>query len=54
LALENSVRIFGIAFGDEADLDTLEQIAKVSRATAYDATDPSSVDKVFSSVLSNF
>jgi Ca-activated chloride channel family protein len=53
-ALENSVRIFGIAFGDEADLGTLEQIAKVSRAAAYDATDPSSVDKVFSSVLSNF
>jgi Ca-activated chloride channel homolog len=52
--LEQSVRIFGIAFGDEADLETLEQIAKVSRGVAYDARDPSSVDKVFSSVLSNF
>jgi Ca-activated chloride channel family protein len=52
--LEQSVRIFGIAFGEEADLDTLNQIAKVSRAAAYDARDPSSVDKVFHSVLSNF
>ncbi|MEV0132566.1 extracellular solute-binding protein [Dactylosporangium sp. NPDC050688] len=52
--LENSIRIFGIAFGEEADLDTLEQIAKVSRAAAYDARDPASVDKIFSSVLSNF
>jgi Ca-activated chloride channel family protein len=53
-ALENSVRIFGIAFGADADLSTLQEVAKVSRAAAYDATDPSSVDKVFSSVLSNF
>jgi Ca-activated chloride channel family protein len=53
-ALEDSVRIFGIAFGEEADLTTLQEIAKVSRAAAYDATDPSSVDKIFSSVLSNF
>lgn len=52
--LENSVRIFGIAFGADADLETLQQVAKVSRAAAYDATDPASVDKVFSSVLSNF
>jgi Ca-activated chloride channel family protein len=52
--LEDSVRIFGIAFGEEADLVTLEEIAKVSRAAAYDARDPASVDKIFSSVLSNF
>jgi hypothetical protein len=29
-------------------------VAKVSRAAAYDAKDPATVDKVFSSVLSNF
>jgi Ca-activated chloride channel family protein len=52
--LEESVRIFGIAFGADADLATLQEVAKVSRAAAYDATDPSSVDKVFTSVLSNF
>lgn len=52
--LEDSVRIFGIAFGADADLDTLQEVAKVSRAAAYDAKDPATVDKVFSSVLSNF
>jgi Ca-activated chloride channel homolog len=52
--LELSVRVFGIAFGDESNLDALSQIAKASKATAYDARDPSTINNVFVSVLSNF
>ncbi|MEV0392572.1 substrate-binding domain-containing protein [Polymorphospora rubra] len=51
---EQSVRIFSIAFGDKSDLGVLEQISKASRAAAYDARDPDTIDKVFISVLSNF
>jgi Ca-activated chloride channel family protein len=51
---ENSVRVFTIAYGDEADLGTLKRIARSSQAAAYDATDPASIDKVLVSVISNF
>lgn len=49
-----SVRVFTIAYGDKADLDTLKRIATASRAAAYDARDPASIDKVLVAVLSNF
>ncbi|GIG68039.1 VWA domain-containing protein [Phytomonospora endophytica] len=52
--LERSVRVFSIAFGEQADFTTLDKISETSRATAYDARDPSTIDKVFVSVLSNF
>ena len=53
-ALENGVRVFSIAYGQDADLDTLKQISEASRAAAYDARKASSIDKVFANVLSNF
>jgi Ca-activated chloride channel family protein len=53
-SLENSVRVFTIAYGDKADLDTLRKIATASRAAAYDARDPSSIDNVLVNVISNF
>ncbi|WP_432843050.1 substrate-binding domain-containing protein [Dactylosporangium sp. CA-092794] len=52
--LERSVRVFAIAFGDKSDLKTLSRIARASRAAAYDARNPSTIDDVFVSVLSNF
>ncbi|MEN3304827.1 MAG: Ca-activated chloride channel [Micromonosporaceae bacterium] len=52
--LENSVRVFTIAYGDEADLDTLKKIASASRAAAYDARDPTTITKVLTNVISNF
>ncbi|WP_432993340.1 extracellular solute-binding protein [Dactylosporangium sp. CA-233914] len=52
--LERSVRVFAIAFGDKSDLKTLDRIARASRAAAYDARNPSTIDDVFVSVLSNF
>lgn len=52
--LEQSVRVFAIAFDQDSDLDTLTRIAKATRAQAYDARDTAAIDDVFVSVLSNF
>jgi Ca-activated chloride channel family protein len=49
-----AVRVFTIAYGDTADLPTLRRIAEASRGAAYDASDPDSIDKVFTAVISNF
>ncbi|HKA69025.1 MAG TPA: substrate-binding and VWA domain-containing protein [Actinomycetes bacterium] len=54
---ENSagaVRVFSIAYGQDADLETLRQISEASRAAAYDATDPTSIERIFTAVISNF
>lgn len=48
------VRIFPIAYGGDADLDTLRQIAEATNAAVYDASDPTSISKVFTAVVSNF
>ncbi|MCU1601425.1 MAG: hypothetical protein JWO22_2134 [Frankiales bacterium] len=49
-----SVRVFPIGYGRDADLTTLGKIAEAARGLAYNASDPASIDKVFTSVLSNF
>jgi Ca-activated chloride channel family protein len=49
-----SVRFFPIGYGTDADLPTLRAIAQAARGAAYDASDPASIDKVFTAVLSNF
>jgi Ca-activated chloride channel family protein len=49
-----AVRVFTIGYGDDADLPTLSRIAAASRGAAYDASDPASIDKVFTNVISNF
>jgi Ca-activated chloride channel family protein len=48
------VRIFPIAYGADADLATLGQIAEASAGAVYDASDPASITKVFTAVVSNF
>lgn len=48
------VRIFTIAFGEDADLPTLKRIAEATNAAAYDAKDPQTISKVFTAVVSNF
>ncbi|MCW2562776.1 MAG: uncharacterized protein JWQ31_1336 [Mycobacterium sp.] len=53
-ALEGGVRVFTIGYGEDADLDTLKRISEASRAAAYDASDPQTIDAVFTNVLSNF
>jgi Ca-activated chloride channel homolog len=53
-ASEGGVRVFTVAYGKDADVDTLTKISEASRAAAYDATDPETIDTVFTNVLSNF
>jgi Ca-activated chloride channel family protein len=48
------VRIFTIGYGAGADQDMLQQIAEASAGAAYDASDPTSIDRVLISVISNF
>jgi Ca-activated chloride channel family protein len=48
------VRVFTIAYGRQADQDTLKQIAEASNAAAYDASKPETIAKVFTAVVSNF
>jgi Ca-activated chloride channel homolog len=48
------VRVFPIAYGSEADLNTLEEIAAASAGAAYDSSDPESISRVFATVISNF
>lgn len=53
---ENSrpVRIFTLAYGGDTDPAELRQIAEASNATAYRATDATTIDQVFEAVVSNF
>ena len=53
-SLDTSVRVFPIAYGEGADTEALKQIAESSRAAFYDASDPATIGKVLTSVLSNF
>jgi Ca-activated chloride channel family protein len=48
------VRVFPVAYGDDASIDELNAIAQASRARAYSATDPLTIERVFQQVISNF
>ena len=48
------VRVFPIAYGADADLAILRQIAEATNAAAYDASDPRTITQVFTAVVSNF
>jgi Ca-activated chloride channel family protein len=48
------VRIFPIAYGKDADLSVLRRIAEATNAAAYDASDPTTINQVFTNVVSNF
>lgn len=52
--LATPVRVFPIAYGADADLETLNRIAEATNSTAYDASDPETITKVFTAVVSNF
>ena len=49
-----SVRIFTVGYGEEADQSVLTRIAEVTEARSYDARDPRQIDDIFSDVISNF
>ena len=48
------VRLFTIAYGHDADLGTLKRLAEATNAAAYDASDPATINNVFTNVVSNF
>ena len=48
------IRVFTIGYGKEADLATLQRIAQATNAASYDASNPTTIDKVFTNVVSNF
>lgn len=51
---EETVRVFTIAYGADADLSVLKQISQTTDAAAYDSRKPGSIDQVFTAVISNF
>ncbi len=48
------VRIFPISYGEGADKATLRRIAEATNSALYDATNPATIDQVFTAVVSNF
>lgn len=52
--LGQPVRVFTIGYGSDADLSVLRQIAEATDAASYNASDPKSISKVFTAVISNF
>jgi Ca-activated chloride channel family protein len=48
------VRIFTIAYGSATNPTELKRIAEASNATSYQATDATTINDVFSAVVSNF
>jgi len=48
------VRLFTIAYGGDADKATLKRLAEATNAAAYDASNPGTIGKVFTAVVSNF
>ncbi|MFI6391589.1 extracellular solute-binding protein [Nonomuraea sp. NPDC050540] len=49
-----TVRLFTIAYGKDADLGVLKRISEATNAAAYDSRKPGSIDQVFTAVVSNF
>lgn len=49
-----SVRVFTIGYGADADSATLKAIAEATNAAYYDASNPATIDQVFTNVVSNF
>ena len=48
------VRLFTISYGDDADALTLRAISQATRAATYNATNPATINQVFTAVISNF
>ena len=48
------VRVFPIAYGQDADTATLRRIAEASNGALYSASNPATINEVFTAVVSNF
>jgi Ca-activated chloride channel family protein len=48
------VRLFTISYGETADVQTLRAISQATQAATYNASNPATIDQVFTAVISNF
>jgi Ca-activated chloride channel family protein len=48
------VRVFTISYGEGADTVTLKAISQATSAAHYDASNPATIQQVFTNVISNF
>jgi Ca-activated chloride channel family protein len=48
------VRLFTISYGETADVATLRAISQATSAATYNASNPATIDQVFTAVISNF
>ena len=48
------VRLFTISYGETADVTTLRAISQATRAATYNASNPATINQVFTAVISNF
>jgi Ca-activated chloride channel family protein len=48
------VRLFTIAYGEDADAITLRAMAQATKAATYSACNPATIEQVFTAVISNF
>jgi Ca-activated chloride channel homolog len=53
-AASRPVRVFTIAYGEGADEVTLRAIAQATSAAHYNASNPATIEQVFTAVISNF
>ncbi len=53
-AQSRPVRVFTISYGADADTVTLKAIAQATSAAHYDASNPATIQQVFTNVISNF
>jgi len=51
---EESVRVFTIGYGEDADQNVLRRIAEAADGAAYDSSDPNTIGDIFTEVISNF
>jgi Ca-activated chloride channel family protein len=49
-----AVRLFTIAYGKDADLAVLKRMAEATNGAAYSAANPTTIQQVFTAVVSNF
>jgi Ca-activated chloride channel family protein len=53
-AQSRPVRVFTISYGEGADTVTLKAISQATSAAHYDASNPATIQQVFTNVISNF
>jgi Ca-activated chloride channel homolog len=51
---DQAVRVFTIAYGSNTDPTVLKRIAQATNGASYDSSDPTSINRVFTTVISNF